>query len=248
MDRAEERTLPQYEDEAPAPYEDAPVYEAGASATASTKNALGTTLTIDPTGKSIIKLPLGNDLPHYTFSTSLLHVHTGSSVDICRTDKTGGKPLAVYAIAEQFISPLHSVPSRFKNVLVRNSAGVFAKIGLRKAVWDFSTQTPIPLKGGKVDWEAGAANTGANSGAFLITLSGDVGVQHDLLQFYDGKWVDEHDEVLALAREGGAECKGMPVLSIIKDLDQEMMDFLISSWCVTLWGDVGKRAHRYKPT
>jgi formate dehydrogenase maturation protein FdhE len=73
-------------------------------------------------------------------------------------------------------------------------------------------------------------------------------LQEDLLRFYDGKWVDEKDEVLALAREGGAECGGMPVLSVIKKLDQEMMDFLISAWCVTLWRDIGMRAHHDTPT
>jgi hypothetical protein len=40
----------------------------------------------------------------------------------------------------------------------------------------------------------------------------------------------------------------MPVLSVTKDLDQEMIDFLVSAWCVTLWRDVGKRARHYKPT
>lgn len=250
MDKAKEHALPQYEDEAAIPYEEAPVYNANssASANASAKNELGTTLTIDPTGMSIIKLPLGSALPYYTFSTSLLHVYTASSVDIRRTDKNSGKPLAVYAIAEQFMSPLHSVPPRFKDILVRNSAGIFANIGLRKVVWDFSTQAPIPLKDGKVNWQAEDETTGRANGGYLITGSGYVGVQKDLLQFYEGKWVDEYGEVLALAREGGAECKGMPVLSVTKDLDQEMMDFLVSAWCVTLWRDVGKRARHYKPT
>ncbi len=45
-------------------------------------------------------------------------------------------------------------------------------------------------------------------------------------------------------RGGGAECEGMPVLSMIKDLDQEWMDFLVSAWCVTMWGEVSKRARR----
>jgi hypothetical protein len=59
MDKAKEHALPQYEDEVAIPYEEAPVYNASssASASASSKNELGTTLTIDPTGMSIIKLP-----------------------------------------------------------------------------------------------------------------------------------------------------------------------------------------------
>jgi hypothetical protein len=78
--------------------------------------------------------------------------------------------------------------------------------------------------------------------------NGPIGVTRDLLRFSDQKWVNDKDEVLALAREGGAECEGMPVLSVIKDLDQGVMDFLISAWCVTLWGELGKRAHHHKPT
>jgi hypothetical protein len=42
--------------------------------------------------------------------------------------------------------------------------------------------------------------------------------------------------VVALERDGGAEVGGMPVLSVTKDLDVEMMDFLLSAWCVTMWG------------
>jgi hypothetical protein len=56
MDKGKEHALPQYDDEADIPYDEAPAYEAHASASAG--NALGTTLTIDPTGMSIIKLPV----------------------------------------------------------------------------------------------------------------------------------------------------------------------------------------------
>jgi hypothetical protein len=105
------------------------------------------------------------------------------------------------------MSPLHSVPPKFKDILVRNSAGIFANIGLRKVVWDCSTQAPIPLKDGKVNWQAEDETTCRANGGYLITGSGYVGVQKDLLQFYKGKWVDEHDEVLALAREGAWSVK-----------------------------------------
>jgi hypothetical protein len=115
-------------------------------------------------------------------------------------------------------------------------------------VWDFTTEAPIPPKDGKIDVNATGGATGGTSGTYLITLGGEIGVAKHLLRFYDEKWVDENDEVLALAREGGAECEGMPVLSVIKDLDQEMMDFLISAWCATLWNDIGKRAHHHKST
>jgi hypothetical protein len=77
-------------------------------------------------------------------------------------------------------------------------------------------------------------------------------VRKNLLQFFQGKWVAydpvEEGEVVALEREGGAECEGMPMLSFTKELDQDMMDFLVSAWCVTLWGEVGKRARRLSKT
>lgn len=69
-----------------------------------------------------------------------------------------------------------------------------------------------------------------------------------MLRFYSGKCIDEDGEVIALEREGGVECKGMPVLSVTKHLGQEMMDFLVSAWCVTIWGEVGKRARRLSIT
>jgi hypothetical protein len=110
MDKAKEHALSQYEDiedEVPIPYEEAPAYEAGPSA--SSETALGMTLTIDPTGMSVIKLPLSSAPPYYTFSKSLLHVNSFSSVDVSRSALNGGKSIAVYAIAEEFISPLHHV-------------------------------------------------------------------------------------------------------------------------------------------
>jgi hypothetical protein len=60
MDKAKEHALSQYEDEdeAPIPYEEAPAYDAGTSA--SVGHAVGKTLTIDPTGMSVIELPLGS--------------------------------------------------------------------------------------------------------------------------------------------------------------------------------------------
>ncbi|KAE8444943.1 hypothetical protein EG329_014070 [Mollisiaceae sp. DMI_Dod_QoI] len=231
MDNAKEDALPEYVDEPLIPYEDAPAYEAGSSS--STGNPLGTTLTIDPTGMSIIKLPLSNAPPSYAFSTSLLDINSFSSVKISRPDSKSGGNVAVYAIADQYISPLHRVRPPFKNVTVERSTGLFAAIGLRKTAWTFVTQLPIPPKNGK---KTDGKDTDVTTGAYLVTLGGDeIGVQTDLLRLADGKWVDEKEEVIALAREGGADCEGMPVLSVVKDLDQEMMDFLISAWCVTLW-------------
>jgi hypothetical protein len=250
MDKAKEHALSQYEDiqdEVPLPYEEAPAYEAGPSA--SSENALGTTLTIDPTGMSVITLPLGSAPPYYTFSKSLLHVNSFSSVDVSRPALNGGKSVAVYAIAEEFISPLHHVRPDFKNVRVTRPTGLFAALGARKIVWSFSVQDPIPLKDGKKIDEQAKVDEGGTTGGYLWTVgNGPIGVTRDLLRFFDQKWINDKDEVLALAREGSAECEGMPVLSVIKELDQGMMDFLISAWCVTLWGELGKRAHRHKPT
>jgi hypothetical protein len=48
------------------------------------------------------------------------------------------------------------------------------------------------------------------------------------------------DEVVALEREAGAEVGGMPVLSVMRELDVEMMDFLVLAWCVTMWVEVGR--------
>jgi hypothetical protein len=245
MDKAKEHALSQYEDEVPIPYEEAPAYEVGARSKVG--NAIGTTLTIDPTGMSVIELPLGSGAPRYTLSTSLLHVHASTSVDVSRPDKNTGKPFALYAIGDEFITPVHPVLPMFKKILVRRSTGVFAAMGLRKTLWDFSTQAPIPVKDNKIDAPATGGTTGGTEGTYLVALGGDeIGVQIHLLRFYDGKWVDDNEEVVALAREGGAECEGMPVLSVVKDLKQEVMDFLISAWCVTLWGDIGKRAHHHK--
>lgn len=249
MDKSETQEPPQYEDAMAIPSGQAPAYDAGisasANASASSTTALGTTVTIDPTGTSVIKLPHDNHEPFYTFSTSLLQAGSFGSINVSRLDKETGESVAIYAIADEFISPLHPVRHAFRNVRVRHSTGVFAAIGLRKVVWDFITQAPIPLKDGKLDPHAKETKEGGTEGNYLVSLGGDeVGVQNNLLRFYDGKWVDEKDKVLALAREGGAECQGMPVLSVVKDLDQGMLDFLICAWCVALWKVIGKRTRR----
>jgi len=72
-------------------------------------------------------------------------------------------------------------------------------------------------------------------------------MQKHLLRFYGGKWLDDQEQVIALAREGGEEFEGMPVLSFVsKELDQEMMDFLVAAWCVTMWEEVGKRSREMR--
>lgn len=252
MGKENEADLAPYEDASDIPtYEEAPAYKAGPSththshAPAQAENPLGTTLTFDPTGKSIITLPLSNDPPLYTFSKTLIHLGTFDEVDMFRPSTN--TPL--YAIADRFINPLHPVPSMFKDVTVARSTGIARLIGLRKTVWDFITSVPIPLdRDGNMDDKVakGAGVGDVYRGGFLMTLGSDgIGMQKHLLRFYDGKWVDEHDEVLALAREGGPDLKGMPVLSVVKKLDRNMMDFLMAAWINTLWGEVGRRVHHH---
>ncbi len=77
------------------------------------------------------------------------------------------------------------------------------------------------------------------------TAPGPGTVEKHLLQFYGGRWMDVDDEVVALEREGSAAEGGFPVLSVTKELDQETMDFLVSAWCVTMWGELGKRARQH---
>jgi hypothetical protein len=85
MDKAAEQALPPYENEDPLSQEKAPAYEvsASASAKAGKPHALlstsGTTLTLDPTGTSIIEPAPSNAPPHYTLTKSLLHVNVGTS-------------------------------------------------------------------------------------------------------------------------------------------------------------------------
>lgn len=249
MDKAQtkEDSLSQQEiDEDVPTYEEAPAYSAGASAKVG--NPLGTTLTLDPTGTSIISLPLDSTAPPlYTLSTSLLHVSSFSSVNISRLNPKTGESLAVFSIADRFISPLHPVRPIFKNVTVAHSTGLFAAIGLRKIAWEFITEEPIPWKKGEATHGPGLAKAENDTGVYLITLGGDpIGAPRNILRFFDGKWVDENEEVIAIAREGGEECKGMPVLSVVKELDQGMMDFLMGAWGVTLWGEVEKRARQHK--
>jgi hypothetical protein len=115
-------------------------------------------------------LPVGSAPPYYTLSTSLLHVHTSSSVNVSRQDKNSGKPLALYAITEEFISALHRVQQAFRNVRVRRSTGIFTALGLRKVLWDFITEAPIPLKDGKIDKQATVGKTGGTAVTIWLSL------------------------------------------------------------------------------
>ncbi|KUJ13793.1 uncharacterized protein LY89DRAFT_147303 [Mollisia scopiformis] len=170
-----------YDDEPPTFYDHLPAYE---DVTSYQDPTLGTTLTLDPTGQSIITLPLSSSSPPlYTLSTSLLQVTSFSAVKILAPDST---PL--YSISEQFITPIHTpVPSIYKNVTAFRSTGLAARIGLRKVVWDFFTQIPIP-----VDKDGKAVKDGepAAGGAWLHVDGMDLGKEKLILRFKEGKWLD----------------------------------------------------------
>jgi hypothetical protein len=241
MDNTQGHALPSYEQEGAPPYEDAPSYDAVTSAGKMHVLSTELTLALDPTGMFIKRLPSSDAPPIYTLSTSLLHVNIGSSVHVKRPVPKGGETssLEVYAIGDRFIAPLQSRKPLLQNITVARSSGLLAAAHLREIVWDFYTfVVPKERQDPKASFPAiaDAALIGLNTNPYAV--------QKHLLRLYGGKWVDEDDEVLALEREGGAECEGMPVLSVTKHLDQEMMDLLVSAWCVTMWGDVGKRARR----
>jgi len=71
-------------------------------------------------------------------------------------------------------------------------------------------------------------------------------IQKPLLQYVDAKWisidVNLNGETIAFERERSEESQGMPMLTVIKNLDEDTMDLLVSAWCVRLWGEIGKMA------
>ena len=246
MDNTIEPALPLYDHKEAPNNEGLPSYKAGSSV----GNVLsaGPTLVIDPTGMFINELPARDAQPIYSLSTSLLNVNNRSSVHISRPTRSSGgetSSLNVYAIGYCFISPLHNRKMMMQDIMVKRTHSLLATASLKEIVWDFSIN--IPQKSAdSVD----GRNTeiGVLQPAIVQSFDSLCGeappgtVQKGLLQYYSGKWVDDNDEVVALVREGGEECEGMPVLSVVKNLDLEMVDFLVSAWCVTMWGEVGKRA------
>ena len=209
----------------------------------------GPTLAIDPTGMFINKLPARDAQPLYSLSTSLLNVNSRSSIYISRlTWSSGGETssLNVYAIGYCFISPLHNHKMMLQDVLVTRTHGLLTAAHLKEIEWDFSANVP-QKSADSVDGRNTEIDVpqpvGVQPYASLFGGPPPGKVQKGLLQYYGGKWVDDNDEVVALAREGDEASEGMPVLSVVKDLDLGMMDFLVAAWCVTMWGEVGKRAH-----
>jgi hypothetical protein len=241
MDDTENHPLPAYDRDVAPSYDAHPAYT-------------GLMLTLDPTGLSIKDLSRKDSPPLYSFSTSLLHVNTGTSLHVKRLESRESETsyLPVWAIGEHYMAPLHTRTKKLREILVARSHGLTVWAHLREIVWDFSTRVPLK-KGEGMDGLKAGGSIGPTDPVYLIGVGAGPGtVRKNLLQFFQGKWVAydpvEEGEIVALEREGGAECEGMPMLSFTKELDQDMMDFLVSAWCVTLWGEVGKRARRLSKT
>jgi hypothetical protein len=241
---AEEAALPSYEHEGVPSYEEAPSYDSNITAGKRQGLSPGINLTLDRTGIFIKILPASDAPPLYTLSASLLHVNSRSSIHVKRplSQEVDASPVDIYAIGEHFISPMLPMHNKdLRHVTAARSHGFLVSVNLREKIWDFTTQ----VKGdGKDVITAGSYRYPTDPVYMIGTGPGPGTVQKHLLQLVRGKWVNDADEVVALEREGGAECEGMPVLSVTKELDKEMMDFLVSAWLVTMWGEVGKRARR----
>ena len=241
MDGSDTHTLPTYDRNVAPPYDPS----------TSTANPAGwMTITIDPTGVLVKKLPASDSAPLYYLSKTLLHVNMGTSIHVKRAAGEAGadSSLDVWAIGDHYIAPTHTHRKLFKEILVARSHGLFVWARLREIVWDFSTRVALK-KGEGMDGLKAGGSIGPTDPAYLIGIANGPGTRRKtLFQSFSGKWIcyepNEEGEIIALEREGGAECAGMPVLSIQRELDQDMLDFLISAWLVTLWGELGKRVRR----
>jgi len=241
MDSTKENALPSYDHEETPNNEELPSYEVGPSGGRPHDLSVGPTLAIDPTGMFINELPRRDDAqPLYSLSASLLNVNSRTAIHISRATVSGGKPssLAVYAIGYNFISPMHNRKPVLQDITVMRTHGLLSATG--KIEWHFNGNVRQSI----ADTDGPNTKKDAPLPLYDSPFGGPPPgmVQKLLLRNYDGKWLDDANEVIALAREGGEECEGMPVLSVVKDLDMEMIDFLVSAWCVTLWEELGKRA------
>lgn len=230
--------------------DDAPAYYSSHGAGQPETRFAQRVLALDPTGLFIKDLSAKDTPPLYVLNASLLDVKMGSSIHIKRPHSTVGDNsyVPIYAIGDHFMSPLQTRKKLFQDILVARSHGLFVWARLREVVWDFSTRVPLK-KGDGMDGLKAGGSVGPTDPVYLIGVGNGPGtVRKNLLQLYRGRWISfetvDEGETVGLEREGGAECEGMPVLSLTKDLDPETRDFLIAAWCVTLWGEVGKRARR----
>ncbi|KAH8808710.1 hypothetical protein F5884DRAFT_858232 [Xylogone sp. PMI_703] len=212
------------------------------------------TLTLDPTGLTIGPLPTEHpDIPvHYSLSSSLLKVNIGSSIHVRRQrhglerrPSEGGietSSIPVYAIGDCYMKPMHTRRQKLQNILVSRNTGILVATHLKKKAWDFCTA--VPVKGMDV--------LKSLDPIFVLGAGPQPTVmQRPLLQYYDSKWVSYESsaegDAIAFEKQGGDGSRGMPMLTIVKNLDEEMIDFLVSAWCVKLWEEAGKIArHKRK--
>jgi hypothetical protein len=242
MDHSDAHILPAYD------HDEAPPYNPSTGAVRPVAGWM--TLTLDPTAMVVKKIPASDSTPLYYLNKTLLNVNKGSSVHLKRAGPGSSEDSAldVWAIGEHFMAPMHTRKKIFQEILVARSHGLFVWARLREIVWDFSARVPLK-KGEGMDGIKAGGSVGPTDPVYLIGIGNGPGTRRkNLFQVFNGKWIcyepNEEGEILALEREGGAECEGMPMLSIQREVDQEMMDFLVSAWLVTLWGEVGKRVRR----
>lgn len=226
-------------------YEDAPAYE-GLARAPSYQESIQTTLAIDPTGKFIQPISkVKTDLPAlYSLTSSLLKVNTRSSIQVKRlqsnypssTEPDETRSITVYGIGELYIGALHSRKPLLQNIIVARSHGILAATRPQERVWHFVNNAPNQ-SGDGMD----AVRSRASDG--LIGAWG----QH-LLKATGGEWIsymqNDGGEVVAIESRGCKESVGMPMLSLVKGLDKESMDLLVSAWCVKMWGHVNKTPSR----
>lgn len=212
------------------------------------------TLTFDPTATSIKPLAAEEvECPvFYSLTSSLLRVKMGSAIQVQRVESRSpgpdGNPRtknhSVYAIGDRFMNPLSSRRLKLQGIQVARSHGLFVSTKLRKLVWEFSTEVK-PRQGDVVNDVRMKGPVGTVDPVYSIGTGVGVGtIKKPLLQFFDSKWVsfdaEFESETIAFEREGTEESQSMPTLSVVKNLDEEMMDLLVSAWCVRLWGDLPK--------
>lgn len=213
------------------------------------------TLTFDPSGLSIEPLPTEHpNVPvHYTLTSSMLEVNLRTAIQVKRilpsheekgTESNNGEPssVAVYVVGDTYMKPLHTRNPKLQKIMVERSTGLFVAAGVKKQAYEFCISVPVE-------------NLDVRKSVDPIVVLGasdtPTVIRRHLIQYYDSKWLHYPEnvtdgEIIAFEREGNEQSKGMPMLNIVKSLNEEMMDFLVSAWCVKLWqqGDKIKHSRR----
>ncbi|RFU29751.1 hypothetical protein B7463_g6562, partial [Scytalidium lignicola] len=143
---------------------------------------------------------------------------------------------------EQPDMPVHyALSSSLLKVNLGSPPGFLSQPISKKKAWEFCI--PVPLEGIDIRTAVDPIFTLGTSDEPTVT-------QHHLLQFYDAKWVSYESsadgEAIAFEKQGGEQSNGMPMLTLVKNLDEDTMDFLVSAWCVKLWEEVGRVARNQR--